>query len=148
MTTEFRPLVRVGAVGTITCDTYLDGLLNAINLLRLSINPNALGTGSDLQLPAALKDKTVEVLNSLNDIYEATPPFTGYISALILRPKCDELSKLLLRLSDPTVDAGGVNCKRLQEEIYVALDAGIHFTLTMQEQFKKECPGLNFTRPI
>jgi hypothetical protein len=135
----------VGAMGPITYDTYLDDLLKVLNTLRLSINPNALGTGPDLMLPEDLKGKAIEVMNLTNEVGHLLPAFTERLLTLALGAQYRELPKILpLHPGGLSQTSSSINCEQLQNEIYLALDAGVRFTIAQQEEFKKVCPHLTF----
>lgn len=139
------PTFVIGAIGSITYDAYLNDLLKMLNTLRLSVNPNALGTGPDLMLPENLKAKAIEVMNLTNEVGHLLPAFTERLLTLTLGAQFHELSKILpLRPGGPGETSSIINCEQLQQEIDRALDAGIRFTVAQQEEFKKECPGLTF----
>jgi hypothetical protein len=139
------PTFVIGAIGAITYDAYLNDLLKVLNTLRLSINPNAIGTGPDLMLPEDLKAKAIEVMNLTNEVSHLLPAFTERLLTLALGAQYRELSKILpLHLGSPSQTASIINCEQLQQEIDRAADAGLQFTLAQQAEFKKECPGLKF----
>jgi hypothetical protein len=143
--TKKLPTFVIGAIGPMTYDTYLNDLLKVLNTLRLSVNPNALGTDPDLVLPEDLKAKAIEVMNLTNEVGHLLPAFTERILTLALGAQFHELPKILpLRLSSPSQTSSSINCEQLQQEIDRAADAGIQFTVTQQEKFRKECPGLRF----
>jgi hypothetical protein len=144
--TKKLPTFVIGAIGPITYDTYLNDLLKVLNTLRLSVNPNALGTGPDLMLPEDLKAKAIEVMNLTNEVCPLLPAFTERLLTLALGAQYRELSKILpLHLGGVSEIPSRINCSLLQQEIDRALDAGVRFTVAQQEEFKKECPDLNFS---
>jgi hypothetical protein len=139
------PTFVIGAIGPITCDAYLNDLLKVLNTLRLSVNPNALGTGSDLMLPEDLKAKAIEVMNLTNEVGHLLPAFTERLLTLTLGAQFHELPKIVpLRPGSLIQTSSGINCEQLQNEIYLALDAGVRFTIAQQEEFRKVCPHLIF----
>lgn len=139
------PTYVIGAIGPMTYDIYLNSLLNVLNTLRLSVNPNALGTGPDLMLPEDLKAKAIEVMNLTNEVCHLLPAFTGRLLTLTLGPQFHELSKILpLHLGGPSQTSSIINCERLQQEIDRAAGAGLQFTVAQQDEFRKECPRLTF----
>jgi hypothetical protein len=143
--TENLPTFVIGAIGPMTYETYLNSVLNALNTLRLSVNPNALGTGPDLMLPEEIKAKAIEVMNLANEVCHLLPAFTEKLVTLALGPQFHELTKILaLHLSGPSQASSKINCEQLQQEIIAAADAGVQFTVTQQAELKKECPRLTF----
>lgn len=143
--TKKLPTFVIGTIGPITYDAYLNDLLKVLNTLRLSVNPNALGTGSDLMFPEDLKTKAIEVMNLTNEVGHLLPAFTGRLLTLALGAQYHELPKILpLHLGSPSQSSSTVNCEQLQQEIYTAADAGVQFTVAQQAELKKECPHLTF----
>jgi hypothetical protein len=143
--TKKLPTFVIGAIGPMTYDAYLNDLLEVLNTLRLSVNPNALGTGPDLMLPADLKAKAIEVMNLTNEVGHLLPAFTERLLTLTLGAQFHSLSKILpLRREGLGETSSMINCEQLQQEIDRAADAGIQFTIAQQEEFRKECPRLTF----
>jgi hypothetical protein len=136
-------MATVGAIGPITFETYLNSLLNALNVIRLSINPNALGTGPDLMLPSDLKVRAVEAANVITELHALMPAFVEKLLTIALGPQCKELAKILTSHVG-TSAPGATNCQQLQGEIDLLANEGMGFLLALQTQLKKECPNLVF----
>jgi hypothetical protein len=135
----------IGTIGQITYDTYLNDLLKVLNTLRLSVNPNALGTGPDLMLSEDSRAKAIEVMNLANEVGHLLPAFTERLLTLALGAQFHELPKILpLRPVGLSQTSSSIDCEQLKQEIDRALDAGVRFTIAQQEEFKKECPHLTF----
>ena len=131
---------------SITAETYFDSLLHWVTVMRLAVNANELGDMSDV-MHAQLKAKAVEVAIVSAELQQEMPALIKRLLILGLGANVEELPRALVPhfgSSGSSAAHVSTNCQKLQEEITLATDEGIGFTLAMQAQLKKECPNLQF----